>query len=245
MVSRPIEVQGLAVASTDVLVQVQWPDDQPVSTVLRADQPSWTVPKPDESQRLVPWAYLPIGIEHILLGPDHLLFVLGLLLVVGRRWRLLVGTITAFTLGHSITLALAVLGVIQVRTEAIEAIIALSIVCLAWELARSATPENSWTMRYPWAVSAGFGLLHGLGFAGALTAVGLPQTDVPAVLLLFNIGVEVGQLLFVAVMLVLIAVLGRFKRVWPSTLRRVPVFVIGAIASYWVIERTVRIFVDS
>ena len=181
--------------------------------------------------------YTKLGIEHILTGFDHLLFVLCLLLIVHGGWRL-VRTITAFTLAHSITLVLASLGVINLPSAPVEASIALSIAFLAAEILRHhAGTDTGWTYRSPWLVAFAFGLLHGLGFAGALTDIGLPQGEVPVALLFFNIGVELGQLVFVALVLLLLALL---RPIWQSTHRRVELaasYAIGTVAMYWLFER--------
>ena len=195
---------------------------------LQAGSGSWL----DAAQR-----YTRLGIEHILTGFDHLLFVLCLLLIVQGGWRL-VKTITAFTLAHSITLALASLGVINLPSAPVEASIALSIAFLAAEILRhQAGTDTGLTYRYPWLIAFAFGLLHGLGFAGALADIGLPQGEIPIALLFFNIGVELGQLVFVALVLLLLAAL---RPVWQAAHRRVELaasYLIGTVAMYWLIER--------
>ena len=180
---------------------------------------------PDAARR-----YTVLGIEHILFGVDHLLFVLCLLLIV-RGVPALLKTITAFTLGHSVTLALATLGLVHVPSAPVEAAIALSIVLTAAEGLRGAA-----AVRRPWLMASAFGLLHGFGFAGALASLGLPSPDIPVALLFFNVGVEAGQIAFVATMLLL----GRLIA-WPQRIRRVPGYAIGAVATVWLIERVVVI----
>jgi hypothetical protein len=185
--------------------------------------------------------YTALGIEHILLGIDHLLFVLALLLIVRGPW-MLVKTVTAFTVAHSITLALATLGFINVSSAPVEAAIALSIVFLCVEIVHARQGRIGLAIRYPWVVAFAFGLLHGLGFAGALAEIGLPQSEIPIALLFFNIGVEIGQLMFVAVVLGLI---WGIKKVQPESWRWasvVPAYVIGTIATYWLFERVAAIF---
>ena len=186
--------------------------------------------------------YTILGIEHILQGLDHLLFVLGLLLIVAIT-RLspmaLVKTITAFTLAHSLTLGLATLGFVNIPTRPVEAAIALSIVFLAMEVVRGWQGRLSLTHLKPWLVAFGFGLLHGLGFAGALADVGLPESEIPIALLFFNVGVEIGQLLFVALMLIGRALLVRIPVSWPAWAPQVPVYLIGTTGAYWMIERVV------
>jgi hypothetical protein len=191
-------------------------------------------------------AYLPIGIEHILFGPDHLLFVLGLMLVVwaaGRRTRTLVYALTAFTLAHSLTLALATLGIWGLPSRPVELLIALSIALLAWELATAPARKArglapSLTLRKPWLVAFVFGLLHGFGFAGALAELGLPEQARGWALLLFNLGVEIGQLLFVCVILGVLAIATRLRRrSWPASYASVVVTVLGGMATYWTLDR--------
>ena len=187
-------------------------------------------------------AYLLLGVEHIWTGIDHLLFVLGLLLLV-NGFKKLLWTITAFTIAHSITLALAALQWVQLPPAPVEAVIALSIVLLATELLRNHTQQPTITYRYPWLVAFIFGLLHGFGFAGALSETGLPADNIPMALLLFNVGVELGQIAFVAVVWLLIKwVQPKWNNTTLAYRRAVP-YLIGCVAAYWFIERTVAIFV--
>jgi hydrogenase/urease accessory protein HupE len=181
-------------------------------------------------------AYMVLGIEHILFGIDHLLFVLGLLLLV-RGVSLLVQTITAFTLAHSLTLAIAALGFVNVPQAPVEAVIALSILFLATELIKQRQGREGLAEKYPWLVALSFGLLHGFGFAGALAEVGLPQTAIPLALFSFNVGVEIGQLLFVAVALSVIWLLKRVRVAWPAWAEFVPAYGIGSMAAFWCIQR--------
>ncbi|MES3039853.1 MAG: HupE/UreJ family protein [Pseudomonadota bacterium] len=187
--------------------------------------------------------YFPIGVEHILLGPDHLLFVFGLMLVVAvgsGSARQLLAAITAFTAAHSLTLGLALFGIWGLPTKPVEMLIAASILLLALELAwqqRAATPATSLTFRQPWLIAFGFGLLHGFGFAGALSAVGLPDAARGWALLYFNLGVEAGQLLFV----LLVWQVMKYARIgWPlnNTRSRVAVYALGGLATYWLLDRT-------
>lgn len=180
--------------------------------------------------------YTSLGIEHILLGIDHLLFVLALLLIVRGAW-MLVKTITAFTVAHSITLGLATLGFIHVPSRPVEAAIALSIVFLCVEIVHARQHKIGLTYRYPWLVAFAFGLLHGLGFAGALSEIGLPQSEIPIALLFFNIGVEVGQLIFVAVVLMLAWLLKQVRLDKNDWARITPAYIIGTLAMYWLFER--------
>ncbi len=184
--------------------------------------------------------YTVLGVEHILEGIDHLLFVLGLLLIVSTpsvRVLPLIQTVTAFTVAHSLTLGLATLGFVDFPSRPVEAAIALSIVFLAMEVVRGWQGHESLTHRQPWLVAFGFGLLHGLGFAGALADVGLPQAEIPIALLFFNIGVEIGQLLFVAVVLAGRWLLLKLPLTWPVWTAYAPVYLIGVTGAYWVIER--------
>jgi hydrogenase/urease accessory protein HupE len=232
-----IEIIGLQATITDALVRVQLLDGTYSTTLVRPSKP-WIEIATSRSSLDVATAYLMHGIEHILLGYDHLLFVLALILIV-RRGRVLLITVTAFTIAHSITLSLATLGVVHVPGPPVEATIALSILLLACEIIRSDRGQTSLTAQWPWLVAFSFGLLHGFGFAGALTEIGLPQGDIPLALFAFNVGVEVGQLIFIA------AVLGAWRL---TKWIKVPVFVerharltttyaIGIMAAYWFIER--------
>ena len=184
---------------TDALVRVQMLDGSYSTTLVRPSKP-WIEVATSRSSLEVATAYLMHGIEHILFGYDHLLFVLALILIV-RRGRALLITVTAFTIAHSITLSLATLGLVHVPGPPVEATIALSILLLAREIIRSDRGRPSLTAQWPWLVAFTFGLLHGFGFAGALTEIGLPQGDIPLALLAFNIGVEAGQLIFIAAVL--------------------------------------------
>jgi hydrogenase/urease accessory protein HupE len=176
------------------------------------------------------------GIRHIAFGADHLLFVFGLLLIVRNGWTL-VKTITAFTVAHSITLAAATLGYAQVPAPPVEAAIALSILFLGPEIVRRWRGETSFTIRNPWVVAFAFGLLHGFGFASALTSAGLPASDVPVALLCFNIGVEIGQLGFVGLVLILERGLKRLPVAWPDWVRVLPGYAVGTMGAFWTIQR--------
>jgi hydrogenase/urease accessory protein HupE len=240
-----ISIGGLELTLTDVLLRVEWRDGARYSTLLRPEAPSARAGR--EQRASVPVAgFLRLGVEHILGGIDHLLFVLCLVLLVDGTRRLLL-TITAFTVAHSVTLALATLGLVRVPSGPVEASIALSIVLLAVELVRRRRGESSLTARRPWLVAFAFGLLHGLGFAGALSQVGLPQGEIPLALLLFNGGVELGQIAFVVVMLGLLAA-GRLasRRVVlrpPSWAPLVPAYAIGCVAATWLIQRVAAMLV--
>lgn len=199
---------------------------------LQAGSGSWL----DSARR-----YTALGIEHILLGIDHLLFVLALMIMVQGTWSL-VKTITGFTIAHSITLGLATLGFINVPSRPVEAAIALSITLVCAEIVYAQRGREGITYRYPWLVAFAFGLLHGLGFAGALSEIGLPPVEIPIALLFFNVGVEVGQLMFVATVALFIQLLARLPSLQWYRLRTATVYTIGALAMFWVLERTVAIF---
>jgi len=232
---QTLSIVGLDRSITDVLVSVTLLDGRTVQQVLNPRQISTRL---DFNAHSAPPAtgYLTLGIEHILTGTDHLLFVFGLLLLV-RKVRPLLGTITAFTVAHSITLAATALGWIHVRSSVVETLVALSIVVLAVELVRHARGTGGVTTRYPWLIAFAFGLLHGCAFAGALAEVGLPSQDIPLALFLFNVGVEVGQLLFIAAASAALLLIVRFLREPPAWSRLVAPYAIGCFASYWFIER--------
>jgi hypothetical protein len=181
-------------------------------------------------------SYWKIGTIHILEGYDHLLFVLALLLIIPNLWMLF-KTITAFTLAHSVSLALATLGVVNMPGAPTEAVIALSILFLAVEIVHSREGRVTFTEKYPWAVALAFGLVHGLGFAGALAEVGLPEREIPLALLMFNVGVETGQILFVCAVLLLIALLRRVPVRWPAGSWRLMPYAIGCTAAFWTVQR--------
>jgi hydrogenase/urease accessory protein HupE len=229
-----VTVHGLETTMTDVLVRVAFADGRVVSRLLRPDAPAFLMDGHTAGPEA--GAYFELGVEHILLGIDHLLFVLALLLIV-RGTGLLVKTITAFTIAHSITLALATLGHASLPAAPVEAVIALSIVFVAAEILRSKRGQTGITERSPWIVAFVFGLLHGFGFAGALSEIGLPQNDIPLSLLLFNVGVEAGQLAFVAIVLVLSAPARRSSVQLPRWITLAPPYAIGGVAMFWVIER--------
>jgi hypothetical protein len=237
-----IRIPGLEETRTDVLVRYTLPGGAEAQTMrLTPSAPSFEMARAEG-----PWAraqsYVALGVDHILMGLDHLLFVFLLLLLI-RRARLLVGAITAFTVAHSLSLAAATLGWIAVPAAPVEAIIALSIVILATELVQPRGTGLQLTARFPWAVSFSFGLLHGLGFASALSDIGVPQGDVPLALFAFNLGVEAGQLLFIAAVLTAGLFLGRLGPRPGKVLARggpafgATVYAIGGLAAYWMIDR--------
>lgn len=234
LVGHAVTVRGLDRSRTDALILARLPDGRSVRGLVNAERAAFLVPA-RESALSVARGYGELGIEHLLTGLDHVLFVVGLVLLV-TGWRSLVATITAFTLGHSVTLSLAVLGVVDIPSRLFELAIAFSILILGAELARD-RPGASWLRRRPWAMALGFGLLHGLGFAGALTEIGLPQGDLPLALFSFNVGVEIGQLLIVAPLVAFRALAGEWLARLPAVLARVPAYVIGSLAAYWCLER--------
>lgn len=230
-----IHVAGLKATQTDVLVRLQRLDGTLYVTRLMPASDSFVVQALPGSWQLAR-SYGQLGIEHILFGADHLLFVLGLVLLV-RGTIPLLKTITAFTIAHSITLSLAVLGVVHVPSPPVEATIALSILFVGIELVKQVRGKPGLAQQRPWLVAGAFGLLHGLGFAGALARIGIPQGEIPIALLTFNIGVEVGQLAFVAVVLVLIQRLRKLDVQWPSWTPLIPGYVIGSVAAFWLLDR--------
>lgn len=224
-----IAFPGLEASLVNVLVRINYTDGQRLTAVASPREPQVRLVR-EQAQRFAASGYWLIGVEHILGGPDHLLFVFCLVLLVRTRWGLL-KTITAFTLAHSLTLAAASMGYVQLASLPVEANIALSILFLARELLR---PQQAGRRASPWwLVAFAFGLLHGLGFAGALAEVGLPQGEIPLALLLFNLGVEAGQLLFVAGVLALRALL---PRQW-QVLGKAPAYAVGAMAGFWFVQR--------
>ena len=237
---QTIHINGLEKTITDVLVQVTLSNNESFTYLIKPVQPfvqlNLSRPPP-----LPVWQYIQLGIYHIWSGYDHLLFVLGLLLLVKKRARL-IWTITAFTVAHSITLALATFQVIKLSAAFTEAAIALSIVFLAVEVLRHYNAMDGFAYHYPWLVSFLFGLLHGLGFASALQDLGLPENNIPLALFLFNMGVEAGQLAFVFLILLLMAGIRQFTNSLPNWLYKVPAYFIGTMAMYWFIERIVAIF---
>jgi hydrogenase/urease accessory protein HupE len=237
---QTLRIEGLEHSVTDALVRVSGPDGQSLDLVMRPSDPDVRLDLAPARGIAVP-SYLKLGVEHILTGFDHLLFVLGLLLLIGPNWRL-VKAVTAFTAAHSITLALAALGYLRFPSAVIEALVALSILFVAVELTTRDSPDPTLAQRRPWLIAFLFGLLHGMAFAGVLADIGLPQGAAPEALLLFNVGVEIGQLLFIAVVLALMAlwraVTQRRAGRLPAWSARIPAYAIGGLSAYWLIERT-------
>lgn len=232
---QTVTIAGLDGTMTDALVRVAFADGSSWLRRLTPQEPAAPIP-PRQSGWAVAGQYLTLGIEHILLGIDHLLFVLGLLLITRGTLRL-IKTVTAFTVAHSITLALATLGYVSVPPAPVEALIALSIVFVAVEVVNLHRGREGLTARMPWIVAFAFGLLHGLGFAGVLSEIGLPAGHVPMALLFFNIGVEIGQVIFIAAVLGLLFVIRRSRIAWPRAADLAAPYAIGITAMFWVFER--------
>lgn len=233
LTGRTVRIAGLSATLIDVLARVERPDGSAQVARLTPSAAGFEVVAAPSTAD-VARTYLHLGVEHILGGVDHLLFVLSLLLLVPDLRRIVL-TVTAFTVAHSVTLAAAVLGFVHVPQKPVEAVIALSIVFVASEILRG--DAQGLARRAPWLVAFSFGLLHGFGFAGALSEVGLPQTAIPVALLFFNLGVELGQLLFVAVVVGAMVVLRRTRLRPPFWLTRIPPYAIGTVAMFWVVER--------
>jgi hydrogenase/urease accessory protein HupE len=249
LVGQAVTIEGLSATSTDVLVRIESLAGATQTERLSPTRTAFVIQATPGAGE-VATTYLRLGIEHILFGFDHLLFVLALVILV-RGWRRIAVTVTAFTIAHSITLAAATLGFVNVPGPPVEATIALSIMLVAVEILNARRGKPSLTTRLPWLVAFSFGLLHGFGFAGALAEVGLPQHAIPVALLFFNIGVEIGQLVFVVTVLSLIW-LSRYaasRLLEAAVFRRAfdrfdvtAAYGIGAVAAYWLIERTTAFF---
>ena len=245
-----IDIQGLSATSTDVLARIETLDGAVQTERLTPTRTSFFVEATPGAGEVAA-SYLRLGVEHILFGFDHLLFVLALVILV-RDWHRVVLTVTAFTVAHSLTLAAATLGFVSVPGPPIEAAIALSIMLVAAEIVNERRGQPSFAARWPWLIAFCFGLLHGFGFAGALAEVGLPHHAIPVALLFFNLGVEAGQLAFVAVVLVAGWALQRTmasRLVEPAVVEQTvnhfdatATYAIGTVAAYWLIERTAAMF---
>jgi len=233
LANQTIGIDGLAMS--DLLARVQLADGSEQMFRLTPLEESFTI-EAAASQLSVAGTYFMLGLDHILEGIDHLLFVLALLILI-NGWKKLTGAITTFTIAHSITLALASLGFVHVPGPPVEAIIALSIVFVACEIIHSRQGRPGITEKSPWLVTLTFGLLHGLGFAGALSEIGLPQHAIPMALLFFNVGVEAGQLLFVCAVLSILGIARWVKLPMPGWFHWIPPYAIGSLAMFWVIER--------
>ena len=234
-----ITIDGLAATMTDVLVRIERTDG--TTQVARLTQSMAALVVDASPGRLqVARVYSALGVEHILTGVDHLLFVLALIIITRGGWKL-AKTVTAFTLSHSITLTAATLGFVHVPQRPVEAVIALSIVFVAAEILRVRRGITSITISAPWMVALSFGLIHGLGFAGGLSDAGLPVAHIPTALLFFSLGVESGHFLFIGVVLSSIALVARIRIPFPRWAELIPPYAIGTIAMFWVIQRTATI----
>ena len=240
LAGKRIEFVGLAASITDVLVRVEMLDGRSWTTIVRPSQ-AWVEIAASQSRLQVAGAFIVQGIRHILFGADHLLFVLGLLLIVKNRWMLL-KTVTAFTCAHSITLAIATLGYAEAPMVPLNAAIALSILFLGPEIVKSWRGETSFTIRHPWVVAFAFGLLHGFGFASALTSAGLPRHELPLALLSFNVGVEIGQVSFVALILMLERSFRLLEIRWPRWAQAMPGYTVGSLGAFWTWQRLAILF---
>jgi hypothetical protein len=238
LVGNTLGISGLGANQASAMVMVNLLDGRQYQQVLNAEQPEFVIPEESSAgEVMTDYAYL--GMEHIWGGIDHLLFVFGLLLLVGGGTRLL-WTITAFTVGHSITLSLVTLGFFDYPVALVEFTIALSIFVLAVELTRISKHDVLW--RNPWWLAGGFGLLHGMGFAGALAETGLPQSNVPLALLFFNVGIEIGQIAFILVVLAVWFVIRKPLAPWQEQAMPVPVYILGSLSAMWCIERGLEVF---
>ncbi|RLA68619.1 MAG: HupE/UreJ family protein [Epsilonproteobacteria bacterium] len=236
LADKTLFIEGLKSTGTDLLLRLELLSGVSHSKLLSSSTASYRIPKDASSWQIVQ-TYSWLGITHILLGFDHLLFIFALLLIV-KNMRRLLWTITAFTLAHSLTMVVATLGIIHLPSAPVEAIIALSILFLAMEIIHEKQGKRGITSRYPWIIAFIFGLLHGFGFAGALAEIGLPQQAITLALIFFNIGVELGQLLFVATIVFIVVMLQRLSA--PALLNKLQttvVYMIGGISSFWLIER--------
>ena len=235
LAGRRIEFPGLQLTITDTLVRVEMLDGRRWTTIVHPSQP-WMAIAVSQSGWEMAGTYVAQGIRHILFGADHLLFVLGLLLIVADRWMLL-KTVTAFTVAHSITLAIATLGYAEVPMMPLNAAIALSILFLGPEIVRVWRGETSFTIRHPWVVAFAFGLLHGFGFASALVGAGLPRRELPLALVSFNVGVELGQLGFIALILALERAFVLLEIRWPRWVQALPGYAVGSLGAFWTLQR--------
>ena len=233
---HPIEIHGLNSTMTDVFLRIHFHDGTVLSHLLRPEEPRWVA----RGKGGPAWSYLRLGVEHLLYGFDHILFVISLTFFA-RSPVQLIQTITSFTLAHSVTLGLSALNLIRLSQAPVEAIIALSILYIATELLRPPKQRSTLTMHRPWLVSFAFGLLHGFGFAGALHEIGLPSDSLAQALFLFNVGVEIGQIVIVAGLLALTWSVSRTHLAIPAWAMRAPLYAMGATSSYWLIDRLAKL----
>ena len=236
LAGKTVEIAGLEATLTDVLVRVYYANGLEETHLLQPNETSVVIGGSSGVLERM-GAYTRLGVQHIALGVDHLLFVLGLLLIVSSS-MMLVRTITAFTVAHSITLGIATLGFARAPELPLNAVIALSILFLGPEIVRVWRDETSFTIRHPWVVAFAFGLLHGFGFASGLTAMGLPTNEIPLALLFFNVGVELGQLGFVVLVLGLARSFRSLEIRWPRWAELAPGYAVGTLGALWFIQRT-------
>ncbi|MEP3298688.1 MAG: HupE/UreJ family protein [Pseudoruegeria sp.] len=241
---QTVTIEGLQYTQTDTLLRVLPLMGLPLTKRLTAQEHQFAIPETFSSLQVF-WNYLTLGFDHILEGLDHLLFVFALLVLVQTPRRLF-GAVTAFTLAHSITLGLASFGLLNIPGPPVEAVIALSITFLALEILKQDPDKPTFTQRAPWVVAFSFGLLHGLGFAGALSEIGLPDGDIPLALLAFNVGVELGQLSFVTVVLAAYYIVGKILPQLSGAYRdpysvatKSMGYAIGFVSLYWLMQRVV------
>lgn len=232
---KQIFFEGLSSLQIDVLVNMEFADGSTISGIVQPKSPIFKVPERGSTAQ-VAGSYFQMGVFHILSGTDHLLFVFALMLIV-VNYKKLLKTITAFTLAHSITLALAALGIVNIPSAPTEAIIALSIVFLSLEIINVKKGRPSITAKYPWSIAMIFGLFHGLGFAGALSEIGLPPHEIPIALLMFNLGVEAGQILFLGVAILVKIIIAKLSIKWPEWSWKLLPYTIGSLSAFWVIQR--------
>jgi hypothetical protein len=234
-----LSIHNLSKTSVDVLASIETLDSSRHTLLLHPASSSATIPSAPSTWQVVA-TYAKLGVEHIFGGIDHLLFVAALMLIVLGP-RMLLQTISAFTVAHSITLGLATLGLVSLPPAPVEILIALSIVLVCVEAVRARRGETSLAIRRPWIVAFAFGLLHGFGFAGALRELGVPQGHVPLALLFFNVGVEIGQILFIGVVLAVVMLVRRIRLI-PAQAAVPAAYAIGTLASFWVFQRLDTMF---
>jgi len=237
---RTVSIEGLENTITDVFVRIRRPDGKTLDTMVRPEAPSFRISLASAAGTSA-LSFLLLGAEHILTGADHLSFILGLVLMVRDRWTLL-KTVSAFTVAHSLTLAAAAFGAITIPNELLDALIALSILFVAPEALRAQRGGTSLAIRYPYVVAFAFGLLHGAGFASGLTSLGLERHVLLLALVLFNLGVEIGQLAFIALIFAVKRGLQLIRRRWPRPLELAPAYGIGAFGACWAIRCSVAFF---
>jgi hypothetical protein len=237
---KTVSVEGLSDTITDVFVRIRLKDGHDLEAVLRPEAPAYLI-QPQARAPSAALAFVWLGVQHILSGPDHLLFVLGLLLIVRDR-AMLLKTVSAFTVAHSLTLAAATFGLVHMSTPLLNALIALSILFVAPEAIRARRGGTSLTIRHPWVVAFAFGLLHGLGFANGLVTMGLDETGLVRALVAFNVGVEVGQLLFIGLVVALIRALRLMAVPWPKGAALAPGYLIGGLGAMWTLQYAAVVF---